>query len=103
MRLFLTASPRFPAFATEVPTSYGGYIQRGNWEKIKTTHFAHQLASNFCYLTKTPGYTLDPIVYEWQRKLTAELKKQTTPGAIKRREKKECTMIDKRRRIEGCA
>ena len=66
--------------------TYGNtYIAVGTWVKIKPSYFAYTLASNFCYLTKTPGYTPEPIVHEWQRKLTAELKKQMTPGAIKRR------------------
>ena len=49
------------------------------------------MASNFCYLTKTPGFTPEPIVHVWQEKITAEIKKQITPGAIRRREKEECT------------
>ena len=61
-----------------VPTVYGGYIQRGNWNKITTKEFGHTLASNFCYLTKTPGYTPEPIVHVWQERITAEIKKQIT-------------------------
>ena len=49
---------------------YGG----GYWEKIADDHFAYQLASNFCYLTGTPGYTAEPIEHEWQRKITATIK-----------------------------
>ena len=50
------------------------YISYDGWEKIKPHHFAYTLASNFCYITKTPGYTPEPVVYEWQEKLTAALK-----------------------------
>ena len=60
------------------PEGRNGYgmrmIIRGDWEKIKPRDFAYKLASNFCYLTKTPGYTPDPIEHEWQRKLTNVLK-----------------------------
>ena len=72
------------------------------WERITPSQFAYTLASNFCYLTRTPGFTPDPIYFPWQRKITAELKKQTTPGAIKRREKKKCTQLDSMRRMSGC-
>ena len=72
-------------------------IFNGKWVKIKPSQFAYELASNFCYLTKTPGYTPEPIVFTWQRKITAEIKKQLTPGAIKARERK-----DKRRKTVGC-
>ena len=65
------------------------YISYGRWQKITSTSFGYTLASNFCYLTKTPGYTPEPTVYKWQRNLTAEIKKQLTPGAIKKRENKE--------------
>lgn len=66
-------------------------IFNGKWKKIKPSQFAYELASNFCYLTKTPGYTPEPIAFTWQRKLTAEIKRQMTPEAIKRRKEKECT------------
>ena len=82
----------------EARNGYGmPIIVSGRWEKIKPNYFAYQLASNFCYLTKTTGYTPEPIDFSWQKKLTAEIKKQMTPGAIKRREKKECTRIEKNR------
>lgn len=45
----------------------------GPWERIKPGDFGYTLASNFCYLTGTPGYTPEPINYEWQRKITAAL------------------------------
>ena len=65
-------------------------IVAGRWQKIKPTDFAYALASNFCYLTKSPGYTPEPIIHSWQRILTKEIKKQLTPAAIKKREKEEC-------------
>ena len=71
-------------------------IFNGKWRKIKPGHFAYDLASNFCYLTKTPGYTPEPIEFTWQRKLTAEIKRQMTPGAIRAREK-----TNKRNKV-GC-
>ena len=74
-------------------------IFNGKWVKIKPSQFAYELASNFCYLTKTPGYTPEPIVFTWQRKLTAEIKKQMTPGAIKKREQNDCTMLMKHREM----
>ena len=60
----------------EVRNGYGMkfYISYDGWEKIKPHHFAYTLASNFCYITKTPGYTPEPVVHEWQEKLTAALK-----------------------------
>lgn len=45
----------------------------GYWEKIDQSHFSYHLASNFCYLTGSPGYTPEPIVHEWQRKITATI------------------------------
>ena len=82
------------------PEGINGYgmpiIMRGRWSKIKPSSFAYQLASNFCYLTKTPGYTPEPIEYTWQRILTAEIKKQLTPEAVRRREQ-----IDSKRTSHG--
>ena len=52
------------------------YINPGNWQKIKPLEFAYKLASNFCYLTKTPGFTPEPIVHTWQQKITTEIKKE---------------------------
>ena len=76
----------------EARNKYGmPYIYSGKWHKITLTSFGYTLASSFCYLAKTPGYTPEPIVFTWQRNLTAEIKKQLTPGAIKKREKKERT------------
>ena len=75
----------------------GGWkrIFNGQWERIKPNYYAYELASNFCYLTNTPGFTPEPIIYEWQRKLTAEIKKQLTPEAIKKRKKENCTHRDR--------
>ena len=74
----------------EARNRYGmPYISYGRWQKITPTSVGYRLASNFCYLAKTPGYTPEPTIYKWQRNLTAEIKKQLTPGAIKKREKKE--------------
>jgi len=79
----------------EATSEYGiRYIATGRWTKIRPNYFAYSLASNFCYLTKTPGYTPEPIVYSWQEKLTAEIKKQLTPGAIQKEKKKVCTVKD---------
>ncbi|MDA7633943.1 hypothetical protein N8696_00805, partial [bacterium] len=58
------------------------YYSKGPWERITPSLFAYTLASNFCYLTNTPGFTPEPIVHVWQEKITAEIKKQITPGAI---------------------
>ena len=46
----------------------------GFWEQIDQSQFAYELASNFCYLTGTAGYTPEPIVHDWQRKITATIK-----------------------------
>ena len=50
------------------------YINTDGWIKIKPNEFAYVLASNFCYITKAPGYTPEPIQHEWQEKITAALK-----------------------------
>ena len=73
----------------EARNRYGmPYIHSGRWQKITPTSFGYTLASNFCYLTKTPGYTPEPTIYKWQRNLTAAIKKELTPGAIRARERK---------------
>ena len=78
----------------ETRNKYGmPIIVSGRWEYIKPNYFAYQLASNFCYLTKTPGYTPEPVVSPWQEKLTAEIKKQLTPGAIKKRSKNKVECV----------
>jgi hypothetical protein len=46
----------------------------GPWERIDKTQFAYVLASNFCYLTGSPGYTAEPVNSSWQRKITEALK-----------------------------
>ena len=75
-------------------TQVQGYFA-GGWERITPDLFAYELASNFCYLTKTPGFTPEPITYAWQEKITAVLKKQLTPEAIKKSKKSDCTHRDR--------
>ena len=70
-------------------------IFNGDWERIRPDTYAYTLASNFCYLTSTPGFTPEPIVHQWQRSLTAEIRKQLTPEAIKKRKIKECSHNEK--------
>ena len=84
----------------EARNGYGmPIIVSDRWEKIKPNYFAYQLASNFCYLTKTPGYTPEPIDFPRQKKLTAGIKKQLTPGAIQKRKEKECSRIMQNRHM----
>ena len=54
------------------------YAEGTQWEKMKPGDFGVILASNFCYLTNIPGYTPEPITYDWQRKITQTIK--TTPA-----------------------
>ena len=68
-----------------------GYVY--SWYRITPEAFAYTLASNFCYLTDTPGFTPEPIDFPWQRKITAEIKKQLTPEAIKKREKRNARVL----------
>ena len=65
-------------YGSPVGHDYSG----GHWEKIDQSQFAYHLASNFCYLTGSPGYTPEPIDHEWQRKITATI--TTTPKKKKR-------------------
>ena len=65
-------------------------IVPGDWEKIKPREFAYKLASNFCYITKTPGYTPDPVEHEWQRKLTNVLKASPVKPLRSYRDDDEC-------------
>ena len=59
-----------------------GYVNKYNqntyykwpWERIGQNTGSFDLASNFCYLTGTPGYTPEPIVHAWQRKITETIK-----------------------------
>ena len=77
-------------------TQVQGYFASG-WVRITPDLFAYELASNFCYLTNTPGFTPEPIIYAWQDKITTALKKQLTPGAIKKRREEECTRVEQNR------
>lgn len=61
--------------ANRNPDGFGGYeYWYGPWEKIDSSIFPYTLASNFCHLTGSPGFTPEPIVHDWQRKLTATIK-----------------------------
>ena len=53
----------------EVNSTYGTYIQPGSWKRITRDSFGWTLASNFCYLTGTPGFTPEPEAYDWQVKI----------------------------------
>ena len=39
------------------------------WQRITNDSFGWTLASNFCYLTGTPGFTPEPEAYDWQVKI----------------------------------
>ena len=54
------------------------------WERMQPGDFAYDLASYFCYLTETPGFTPEPMKYTWQKKITEEIEKQLSPEAISR-------------------
>ena len=83
----------------QVRSSYGAYYPAGNWEKIRPSYVAYITASNFCYLTGSLGYTPEPVEHEWQRKLTAEIKNQLSPKAIKKKKNEECTRLMRQREM----
>jgi hypothetical protein len=56
----------------------GNYYPWGGWEKMDSDFFGAKLASNFCYLTGTPGYTPEPIEHHWQAKITLLLDPQSS-------------------------
>ena len=66
----------------QVNTGFGTDYSVGAWEKIDKSMFAWTLASNFCYLTGTPGFTPEPEEHEWQKKI-ANLLKNAKPKQSK--------------------
>ena len=63
--------------ATRYRDGWSGYTYiYGPWEQMDNRHFGSTLASNFCHLVGSPGYTPEPIQHEWQRKITATIAKE---------------------------